>query len=85
MTSAELVRSLGGGRFMNWVANDSEGASKWILIFCDSQIIQLLDKEEDQFSLSCRFQQVDDKLIWRSCEATRRKDLWLELGAIRRL
>lgn len=49
---------------MDWVAGNALGASKGILIFWDSQAIQILDKLEGQFSMSCRFKLFDGDLVW---------------------
>lgn len=49
-TTKKLVRSLGGGRFVDWVACNSEGALGGMLIFWDSRFLQILDKEKGQIS-----------------------------------
>ena len=45
-SSKELVRSLGVGRFVDWAVVNAIGASGGILIFWDSRVLQLVDKEE---------------------------------------
>lgn len=42
----------------------TQGAFGGILIFWDSRSMQLLDKEEGLFSLSCKFKLVEEDLIW---------------------
>ena len=44
--SNRMIKSLGVGRFLKWVAIKAKGASGGILIFWDTQVIQLLEKEE---------------------------------------
>ena len=51
--SKGLIRSLGVGRFLEWAALRDEGASGRIIIFWDSLVLRLLDKEEGLFSVSC--------------------------------
>ena len=54
-------------------------------------IEQLLEKEEGQYTLSCRFKSLEEDFIWVFTEVYgptvygRREDLWEELGAIRGL
>ena len=44
--SNRMIRDLGVGRFLEWVAINAEGASGGFLIFWDTRVIQLLEKEE---------------------------------------
>ena len=53
--SRGLIKSLRVGRFVDWVASNVMGAAINILIFWDSRMLQLLEVEEGQFSLSCKF------------------------------
>ena len=62
--SNRMIRSLGVGRFLDWMNIKAEGASGGILIFWDTRVIQLLEKEEGQYSLSCRFKLVEKDFIW---------------------
>ena len=65
VVSKVLIRSSGVGRFLEWVALRAEGASRGIIIFWDSHVIQLLDKEaEGLFSISCRFRLIEDEFTW---------------------
>ena len=62
-----------------------------ILIFWDTRVIQLLEKEEGQFTLSFRFKSLEEDFVWVFTGVygpnvyARREDLWDELGAIRGL
>ena len=86
-----MIRSLRVGRFLEWVTINAEGASGGILIFWDTRVIQLLEKEEGQYTLSCRFKSLEEDFIWVFIGVYgptvygRREDLWDELGAIRGL
>ena len=62
--SKRLIRELGVGRFLEWVAVNADGASGGILIFWDTRVIQLLEKEEGQFTLSCRFKSLEEDFVW---------------------
>ena len=62
--SNKMIRSLGVVKFLEWVAIKAEGASGGILIFWDTRVIQLLEKEEGQYTLSCRFKSVEEDFIW---------------------
>ena len=46
------IRRLMAGKFVDWVAAKSEGASGGILIFWDSRVLQLVEVEESHYSLS---------------------------------
>ena len=89
--SNRMIRSLGVGRFLEWVAIKAEGAFEGILIFWDTWVIQLLEKEEGQYTLSCRFKSLEENFNWVFTGVYgptvhgRREDLWEELGAIRGL
>ena len=68
-----------------------EGVFGGILNFWDTWVIQLLEKEEGQYTLSCRFKSLEEDFIWVFTGVYgptmygRREDLWEELGAIRGL
>ena len=62
--SSGLIRSLGVRRFLDWAAIRAEGASGGIVIFWDSRVLQLLDKEEGQFTVSCRFKLSAEDRTW---------------------
>ncbi|RVW76031.1 hypothetical protein CK203_055324 [Vitis vinifera] len=59
-----VVSSLGSGRFLDWKALDACGSAGGILICWDKRVLDLLEWEEGQFSLSCRFRIVDNGVIW---------------------
>ena len=86
-----LIRGLGVGRFLELVALRAEGAPGGIIIFWDSRVLQLIDKEEGLFSVSCRFKFIEDDSssiftgVYDPTNYGSRESLWEELGAIRGL
>ena len=87
--SEGVVRSLGTGRFLDWGALDASGSAGGILICWDKRTLDVLELEVGQFSISCRFSNVEDGLIWiftgvyGPFSREERECLWEELGAIR--
>ncbi|RVW88828.1 hypothetical protein CK203_034743 [Vitis vinifera] len=62
--SKGVVRSLGSGRFLYWRALDADGAAGGLLICWDKRSLEIVDWEEGQYSLSCRFKNVEDGVVW---------------------
>ncbi|RVW67401.1 LINE-1 reverse transcriptase-like [Vitis vinifera] len=89
--SDNIARSIGSGRFLEWKAMNAEGASGGILMCWDKRSLEILDWEEGQFTLSCRFQNIENGAIWIFTgvyglfSKMEREALWDELGAIRGL
>ena len=86
--SDRVVSSLGSGRFLDWKALDACSSAGGILICWDKRVLDLLEWEERQFSLSCRFRIVDNGVIWvftgvyGPFTRVERECLWEEVGAI---
>ena len=86
-----IARSIGFGRFLGWKAVNVEGASGGIFICWDRRSLDILDWEEGQFTLSCRFRNVENGAIWvftgvyGPFSKVERDALWEEFGAIRGL
>ncbi|WKA08106.1 hypothetical protein VitviT2T_025855 [Vitis vinifera] len=84
-----VVRSLGSGRFLEWKALNACGSAGGMLICWDKRVLELLEWEVGQFSLSCRFRTLENGVIWAFTGVygpfTRleREWLWEEVGAIR--
>ena len=84
-----VVRSLGTGRFLDWGALDAFGSAGGILICWDKRTLEVLALEVGQFSVSCRFRNVEDGFVWMFTgvygpfSREERECLWEELGAIR--
>ncbi|RVW39007.1 Exocyst complex component SEC8 [Vitis vinifera] len=89
--SEGVVRSLGIGRFLDWGALDASGVVGGILICWDNMTLNVLEMEVGQFSISCRFRNVEDGFVWMFTRVygpfsrEERGWLWEELGAIRSL
>ena len=83
------MRSLGSKRFLDWSAMGAHGAARGILICWDKRTLEVLEMEVGQFSISCRFRNVEDGIVWiftgvyGSFSKEDREILWEELGAIR--
>ena len=86
-----LIKSLSVGRFLDWTACNVVGALGGILILWDSRVLQLLEIEEGQFSLSCKFQNCEDDFKWvftgvyGPSFGENRDIFWEELGVIKGL
>ena len=89
--SKGLVRSLGSGRFLDWRALNMEEVAGGILICCYKRALDILDWEEGQFTLSCRFKIVENGAFWvftgvyGPFTKVERDGMWEEFGAIRGL
>ncbi|RVW81972.1 Transposon TX1 uncharacterized 149 kDa protein [Vitis vinifera] len=87
--SEGVVRSLGSGRFLDWRALDADGAAGGLLICWDKRSMEVVDWEEGQYSLSCRFKNVEDGAVWvftgvyGPFTKEAREGLWEEPGAVR--
>ena len=51
------------GRFLNWGSVHSRGQTGGILVFWDCRVLELLEMEIGQYSISCRFKNCDDNFI----------------------
>ena len=89
--SDSIARIIGSRRFLDWKAVNAEGASGGILICWDRRPLDIPDWEEGQFTLSCRFRNVENGAIWvftgvyDPFSKVERDALWEEFGAIRGL
>ena len=87
----EMVRSLGVGRFLNWIALNAEGSAGGILLFWDKRRINMVDYMVGNFSVSCLFKMVEDGFQWAftgvygPVEKNIRETFWEELGSIKGL
>ncbi|RVW98601.1 hypothetical protein CK203_032159 [Vitis vinifera] len=59
-----MVKSLGVGRFLDWRTIEAAGAAGGVLICWDKRSLELLEWEEGQFSISCKFRTVENGAIW---------------------
>ena len=89
--SHDLVRSIGVGRFADWVAVNAVGAFGGILIFWDSRTLQLMGTKDIQSTLSCKFRSCEDNFTWvftgvyEPTTMEGRDQLWEDRGAVRGL
>ncbi|XP_034692384.1 uncharacterized protein LOC117919321 [Vitis riparia] len=87
--SEGVVRSLGSRRFLDWGAMGAHGAARGILICWDKRTLEVLEMEVGQFSISCRFRNVEDGIVWiftgvyGPFSKEEKEILWEELEAIR--
>lgn len=87
--SDRIVRSLWGGRFVEWIALDVDGSSGGILIMWDNRWVSKVDAQVGRFSVSCILALVEDGVHWvfsgvyGPMEDGERHLLWEELGEIR--
>ena len=63
--NTRLVHSLGMGRHLDWRAVNFRGVVGGIMVFWDNRMVELVDLEEREFSISCRFKNCVDGL--RGC------------------
>ena len=89
--STGLVRSLGVGRNIEWRAVNSRGAAGGILVFWDNRVVELVGWEQGVFSISCRFKNCVDGVVWvftgvygPVCSGDR-EEFWEELGSVKGL
>ena len=59
-----MVRSLGVGRYLNWIAFDAEGSAGGILLLWDKRRISLEDSVAGSFLVSCLFRMAEDGFQW---------------------
>ena len=89
--SKGVVRSLGPGRFLDWRALNAMGLAGGVLICWDKRSLEILEWEEGQFSISCRFRNVADGVVWVFTGVygpffrEEKECLWEEIRAIRGL
>ena len=89
MTSG-IVRSLGVGRCLEWGALNSRGEAG-VVVFWDNRVLQMMEMEVGNYSVSCRFKNCEDGFCWvfsgvyGPSMKVEREEFLSELGAIREL
>ena len=89
--NTRLVHSLGMGRHLDWIAINFRGAIGGIMVFWDNRMVELVDLEEREFSISCRFKNCVDGLVWVFCGVygpvcnRDKEDFWEEFRYIKGL
>lgn len=51
----DIVRSVRVGRILKWGSVNARGVARGVLVFWDIKVLELLDLEVGEFSISCRF------------------------------
>ncbi|RVW77399.1 hypothetical protein CK203_048088 [Vitis vinifera] len=59
-----IARSIGFGRFLGWKAVECGGSFGRIFICWDRRSLEILDWRRDCFTLSCRFRNVENGVVW---------------------
>ncbi|RVW21265.1 LINE-1 reverse transcriptase-like [Vitis vinifera] len=59
-----VVKSLGVGRFLDWRTLEAAGAAGGVLVCWNKRSLELLEWEEGQFSVSCKFRTVENGTVW---------------------
>ena len=83
-----IVRSLWGIHHVDWSYLGSEGASGGILLMWDRRIVEKMEEVVGKFSLSCKFQCVEDQSEWVFSgvygpqTGRERRELWDELSGV---
>ncbi|KAJ9671078.1 hypothetical protein PVL29_027188 [Vitis rotundifolia] len=91
LMSEGMVKSLGVGRFLDWRTLDASGSVGGVLVCWDKRSLEILDWEVGQFSISCKFRNVENGVVWvftgvyGPFTKEERESLWFELGATRGL
>ena len=58
--SLQMVKSVGVGRFLNWVSVDARGVAGGLLLFWDNRVLENLEVESKGYSISVRFRDCAD-------------------------
>ena len=59
-----VVKSLGVGRFLDWRTLEAVGAAGGVMICWDKRSLEMLEWEEGQYSISCKFRTVENGVVW---------------------
>ena len=87
----QLARSLGVGRFSEWVAVDASGSAGGILLIWDKRILEVNETVCGSFTASCSFRNVEDGFHWIFTGvygpglSSLKEEMWEELGSVRGL
>ena len=60
----DMVRSLGVGHFLNWIALNAEGSAGGILMIWDKRRISMVDSVVGSFLVSCLLRMAEDRFQW---------------------
>ncbi|RVX00171.1 hypothetical protein CK203_026677 [Vitis vinifera] len=83
-----IIRSIGVGRFLDWGTVDSRGSAGGIVVLWDNRVLEMIELEKGECSISCHFKNCEDGFTWTftgvygPTKRRERENLWNELGAI---
>ena len=60
----EIVQSLGVDRFLEWGYANARSTAGGVLVFWYNRVLELLGLEVDEFSVSCKFKNIEDHFVW---------------------
>ena len=62
--SRNIVRSIWGNTFVDWVCLEPLGASGGILLMWDRRVVDKVEQAVGEYSITCEFQNTEDDLNW---------------------
>lgn len=62
--SRNIVRSIWGNTFVDWVHLEPLGASGGILLMWDRTVVEKVEEAVGEYSITCKFQNTEDDLNW---------------------
>ena len=89
--NTQMARSLGAGRFSEWVSVDASGSAGGILLMWDKRILEVSETVCGSFTVSCSFRNVEDGFHWiftgvyGPVLTNLKEEMWEELGSVRGL
>ena len=59
-----IIRSTGVGRFLDWGTVDSRGSAGGIVVLWDNRVLEMIELEKGECSISCHFKNCEDGFTW---------------------
>ncbi|RVW28390.1 hypothetical protein CK203_109068 [Vitis vinifera] len=59
-----IIRSIRVGRFLDWETVDSRGSAGGIVVFWDNRVLEMIELEKGECSISCHFRNCEDGFTW---------------------
>ncbi|RVW27734.1 hypothetical protein CK203_109966 [Vitis vinifera] len=59
-----IIRSIGVGRFLDWGTVDSRGSAGGIVVLWDNRMLEMIELEKGECSISCHFKNCEDDFKW---------------------
>ena len=54
---------MGVGRYLEWVVVEDRGQAQGILVLWDNRVLELIDMEKEDFSISCHFGSCEEDFV----------------------